>query len=154
MLDFKKVMKFYGNGETVPQGYLDYSARNGVTSPNTCAIRLSYAIWQADGRFFRDKAARRPWREWFGFPIHADELAIMLTRHEMRPRQIYLRSEIAEKTGIIFLDKLTGWNADNASGTRATGHIGIWNGKKIVDEPGGANWFERAERIYFYDYSV
>jgi hypothetical protein len=143
MLTFKALIAHYGRGQAAkkpPRGFVEWSTRQGNPEPNTCAVRLAYAIFKTDKSYFKSKKARRPWREWLGLPTKADELAVMLTRHEKKPTLVKARKEIAGKAGIIFFDKITGFGG--------SGHISLWDGTCVADD---GDYFGSSERIYFYE---
>ncbi len=149
-IDYASVVKGYKTDEA-PDGFLEFSAKQGVPHPNTCAVRLAHALFLQDETFFRDISAKSE-IEWYGLPVRADDLAIILNtklgkavRYESPDKSEGLApTEIAGKKGILFFDKLEGWDG-------GTGHISLWDGTRVLDvEDGGAGYFRRGERLYFW----
>lgn len=149
-IDYASVVKGYKTDEA-PDGFLEFSAKQGVTHPNTCAVRLAYALFLGDKEFFRDVTAKSG-IEWHGLPVRADDLAIILNtklgkavRYDSPDKSKGLApTEIAGKKGILFFDKLEGWDG-------GTGHISLWDGNRVLDVgDGGAGYFRRGERLYFW----
>lgn len=149
-IDYAAVVAGYETDQA-PEGFLEFSAKQGVPHPNTCAVRLSYALFLSDKDFFRDVAAKSG-IEWHGLPVRADDLAIILNtkigkagRYESPEKTRGLApSEILGKKGILFFDKLEGWDG-------GTGHISLWDGDRVLDvEDGGTGFFRRGERLYFW----
>jgi hypothetical protein len=149
-IDYASVAKGYET-DRAPGGFLEFSAKQGVPEPNTCAVRLAHALFLQDKNFFRDVTAKSG-IEWHGLPVRADDLAIILNkkigkavRHESPDKtRGAAPAEIAGKKGILFFDKLEGWEA-------GTGHISLWDGTRVLDvEDGGTGFFRRGERLYFW----
>lgn len=149
-IDYASVAKGYET-DRAPDGFLEFSAKQGVPGPNTCAVRLAHALFLQDKNFFRDVTAKSG-IEWHGLPVRADDLAIILNekigkaaRHESPDKtRGAAPAEIAGKKGILFFDKLEGWDG-------GTGHISLWDGTRILDvADGGADYFRRGERLYFW----
>lgn len=149
-IDYESVAKGYET-DRAPEGFLEFSANQGVTAPNTCAVRLAYALFLAEKTFFRDVTAKSG-IEWHGLPVRADDLAIILNQKIVKavryaspdPAEGLAPSEIAGKKGILFFDKLEGWDG-------GTGHISLWDGTRVVDvADGGKAYFRRGERLYFW----
>lgn len=126
-----------------PDGFLEFSRKHGVENPNTCAVRLSHALFLLDKGFFKDVKAKSG-VEWLGLVVRADDLAIVLNKKIGVTKQIKLQKDIAGKRGVVFFDKLAGWSG-------GTGHIALWDGKRITDQlDDGDDFFGRGERIYFW----
>jgi hypothetical protein len=149
-LDYDSLAPHYHPKEA-PEGFLAFSQKHGVDSPNTCAVRLSYALFLQDKTFFRDVTAKSG-IEWLGLVVRADDLAIILNgklgkakRHESPDAAAGAPPvEMIGKKGIVFFDKLAGWDG-------GTGHISLWDGRRVVDqEDGGSDFFRRGERVYFW----
>lgn len=150
-LDYDSLERHYQPKEA-PEGFLAFSQKHGVHQPNTCAVRLSYALFLQDKTFFRDVTARSG-IEWLGLVVRADDLAIILNgkvgkakRHESPDTAAGAPPvEMIGKKGIVFFDKLAGWDG-------GTGHISLWDGNRVVDqEDGGLDFFRRGERVYFWE---
>jgi hypothetical protein len=121
-----------------PQGFKEFAKAHGVDSPNTCAVRLAYALFLADKGFFKDFDAKL---EWYGLPTRADELAPLLNEKFGKATRVD-RSQISGKNvkrGIVFFDTITGFGG--------SGHISLWNGSKVVD---GGDYFDDSPRVYFW----
>ena len=110
-----------------------------MSKPNTCAVRLSYALFECDKPYFKGVGARSG-TEWYGLPTRADDMAIILNK-KIRPASLVDSiGELSSKTGIIFFDKIAGWSG-------GSGHISLWNGDKVVDD---GDYFDRSPRVYFW----
>ena len=44
-------------GVAAPKGFRDFMKKHGIGVPNTCAVRLAYALFRSDKSFFRDVRA-------------------------------------------------------------------------------------------------
>ena len=55
-VDYNTVAKNY-SAQEAPDGFLEFSKKHGVDTPNTCAVRLSYALFKADDSFFKEVKA-------------------------------------------------------------------------------------------------
>ena len=110
---------------------------------NTCAARVSYALYGADNRFFKDVTAKGgTGAEWFGLPLRASELAIILNKKIRIAERIKSAAEIScprKRQGIIFFDKIPGY--------AGTGHISLWTGLKVFDN---GDYFGKSPRVYFW----
>lgn len=149
-IDYESVAESYET-DRAPEGFLEFSEKQGVTHPNTCAVRLAHALFLSDKTFFRNVSAKSG-IEWHGLPVRADDLAIILNqkiakavRYESPdPATGLAPTELAGKKGILFFDKLEGWDG-------GTGHISLWDGTRVVDVgDGGTGYFRRGERLYFW----
>jgi len=150
-IDYDSLARHYQPKEA-PDGFLAFSQKHGVDQPNTCAVRLSYALFLQDKTFFRDVTAKSG-IEWLGLAVRADDLAIILNgklgkaiRHESPDAAAGAPPvEMVGKKGIVFFDKLAGWDG-------GTGHISLWDGSRVVDlDDGGSDFFRRGERVYFWE---
>ncbi len=134
-ITFTKVNQNYST--TAPDGFKDYAAREwGDSSPNTCAVRLAYAIWKTDRHFFRTVKANA---EWYGLPVRANELAHIFAKKLGRATHVENPTKIANRKGIIFFDTISGYSG--------SGHISLWDGSQVVD---GGDYFNRSPRVYFW----
>lgn len=122
---------------TAPAGFAVFANSHwGDPSPNTCAVRLAYAIFLTDGAFFKDVEAQA---EWYGLPVRANELAHVLTKKLGRAAPVKSAGDISSKTGIIFFDTIRGYGG--------SGHISLWDGSKVLDL---GNYFGSSPRAYFW----
>lgn len=120
-----------------PGGFTGYAASHwNDPSPNTCAVRLAYALWRTDNSFFKDVRANA---EWYGLPVRANELAHILTKKLGRGQLVGSAGGIANRTGIIFFDTIRGY--------AGSGHISLWDGSQVVD---GGDYFSVSPRVYFW----
>jgi len=55
MITYDALSKSYSSA--APQGFREFTRKYGVTSPNTCAVRLSYALFNCDNGFFKNVRA-------------------------------------------------------------------------------------------------
>ena len=110
---------------------------------HSCAARLSYAIFCVDKSFFKDVTAKGgTGAEWYGLPLRASELAIILNRKIGTAVLVKSAADISSpktKRGIIFFDSIPGY--------AGTGHISLWNGTKVLDD---GNYFGKSPRVYFW----
>jgi len=120
-----------------PEGFLEFSRQNGVEKPNTCAVRLSFALSGSVDGFFGDVDAQSG-VQWKDLPTRADDLAIILNGKIGNAKKVS-KDDLKEKHGIIFFDTIQGFPG--------SGHISLWNGQKVVD---GGDFFERSPRVYFW----
>jgi hypothetical protein len=123
-----------------PAGFREFTTKHGVSKPNTCAVRLSYALFECDKSFFKGIRARSG-TEWYGLPTRADDMAIILNKKIRPASRVDKIDELSGKTGIIFFDKITGWPG-------GSGHISLWNGSKFFAEDD--DYFGRSPRVYFW----
>lgn len=152
MVTYEQLAKEYANfnrQEKPPEGFrLHCEKRGGVANPNTCAIRLAYSLWLCDRTFFKG-VTTTPKTRWYGLPSVASELAIVLNERLGKAAQVG-RSEVQEKTGIIFFDTITGYR--RSVGAAGSGHISLWDGTVVIDmvqEP--RHYFHKSPRAYFWD---
>ena len=122
-----------------PQGFRQFAIAHG-TSPrnvNTCAVRLSYALFLSDKKFFKEVDANL---EWYGLPTKASELAIVLNE-EFGPAKKVIKSDISgnHHKGIVFFDTIPGFGG--------SGHITMWNGSSVLDD---GDYFGVSPRVYFW----
>lgn len=136
-LKYSDIAKNYSRKKP-PKGFVEFSAKNGIPEPNTCAVRLSYALFKIRKEFFKDVSAKSG-VEWHGLPTRADDLAIILNKKVKKAIRVS-NSSVLGKHGIIFFDKIKGFDG--------TGHISLWNGTAVVD---GGDYFKAADRVYFWE---
>lgn len=136
MISFATLSNNYGIA--APSGFLGFMQQHGISSPNTCAVRLSYAIFLSDSNFFADVKARSG-VEWYGLPTRANDLAIILNKKIKNAVLVTSEASISGKTGIIFFDTIVGFGG--------TGHISLWNGTAVSDN---GNYFNNSPRVYFW----
>jgi hypothetical protein len=122
-----------------PAGFKGFTAEHGEPEPNTCAVRLSYALNSAQADFFNGIAENA--LKWESLITRADHLAIHLNKKLGKATKVTKLTEIADKNGIIFFDKISGFSG--------TGHISLWNGSIVVDTPQN-NYFERSDHVWFW----
>ena len=128
-----------------PKGFIEFCATNNNPKPNTCAIRLSAALHQADRGFF-EGTKFPPGYGWK--PITAERelatraasLAKIISNKWGQGILVKEKSEIAGKHGIVFFDTITA--------SKVTGHISLWDGDKVVD---AGDYFDKSERVYFWE---
>jgi hypothetical protein len=128
-----------------PKGFVEFCATNNNPKPNTCAIRLSAALHQADGAFF-EGTKFPPGYGWK--PITAERelatraasLAKVISNKWGQGKLVKEKSEIAGKRGIVFFDTITE--------SKVTGHISLWDGAKVVD---AGDYFDKSARVYFWE---
>ena len=136
LVPFLNLLNHYST--EAPAGFRQFAAANGVASPNTCAVRLAYALHQVDKNFFKDVKAPL---EWYGLPTRASDLAVVLNR-KLFPCTRVTRPLVGGRRGIIFFDTIRGFGG--------TGHISLWDSDKVVD---GGDYFESSPRAYFWQLS-
>jgi hypothetical protein len=152
MLTYAELAKAYANfnrQDKPPAGFKLHCEKKGkVRDPNTCAVRLAYSIWLCDKTFFKDVTAKSK-TEWGGLPSVASDLAIILNQKIGKAKRVG-RSEVVEKTGIIFFDTITGYHQSSAAA--GSGHISLWDGMVVVDmELKPRHYFDKSPRAYFWD---
>ena len=134
------------NGKPVgaPDKFIEFSKKNGVPKPNTCAVRLSMAIKASRKDFFEVSklTGELIWTE-ENIPTTAAGLGHVMAQRYGKPPKIGNASEISGKKGVVFFDKLKSW-------PDGTGHISLWDGAKIADTD-GLSYFKDAERVYFWE---
>src|SRR5262245_23788775 len=121
-----------------PKGFKEFSSANGVTQPNTCAVRLGYALFSTDRAFFTDVTAKSR-TEWYGIPTRASDLAIVLNQKLGKAVKTTI-SSLQGRTGIVFFDTIPGFEG--------TGHISLWDGGKVVD---AGDYRSVSPRTYFWE---
>jgi hypothetical protein len=129
------------NSKEAPRGFCDFTKKHGIARPNTCAVRLAYALFECDKKFFKSIQAKSR-IEWFGLPTKAADLAIILNQKLGKAVLVTSEDEISgpsKKTGIIFFDTI--------AGSDVSGHISLWDGTEVVDD---GNHFSRSPRTYFW----
>ncbi|MEQ8767457.1 MAG: T6SS effector amidase Tae4 family protein [Planctomycetota bacterium] len=136
MLSYIAVAQHYEN--QAPAAFLRFMNHHGVSRPNTCAVRLAYALRSARSRFFIGVEARSG-VEWRDLPTRAADLAIILNRRLGRPTLIRGEADIQGRRGIVFFDTIVGFSG--------TGHISLWNGARVAD---GGSYFRSSPRVYFW----
>jgi hypothetical protein len=145
-LRYSEIAQYYSL--EAPKGFVEFCATNNNPKPNTCAIRLSTALHQADGGFF-EGIKFPPGYGWKpivpGVPerevaTRAANLAKIISNKWGQGKLVKDKSEIAGKHGIIFFDTITG--------SKVTGHISLWDGAKVVD---AGDYFDKSARIYFWE---
>jgi hypothetical protein len=152
MLTYARLAKEYANfnrQQKPPKGFkLHCEKKGGVRDPNTCAVRLAYSIFLCDKTFFGDVEAKSK-TEWYGLPSVASDLAIILNQKIGKAERVD-RSAVLKRTGIIFFDTITGYNASGAAA--GSGHISLWDGMVVVDMEGAPHhYFDKSPRAYFWD---
>jgi hypothetical protein len=139
--------KYKPDSNYYPPGFREYCEKAGKPDQNTCAVRLAYAIDQVKPGIFKGKVPTDTLL-WKGpdLPTKASGLAQTLPKIYGQAALVKKRADIEGKKGIVFFDTLEGW-ADG------TGHIALWDGKRITDtdSPAGLAYFDRAPRVYFWD---
>jgi hypothetical protein len=128
-----------------PKGFVEFCAAHNNPKPNTCAIRLSAALHQADNKFFEgiEFPAGYGWK-----PIgverelatRAASLAKIIGNKWGPGKLVKEKSEIAGKRGILFFDTITG--------SKVTGHVSLWDGDKVVD---AGDYFDKSARVHFWE---
>jgi hypothetical protein len=122
-LDYNSLARHYPPKEE-PDGFPAFSQKHDVDRPNTCAVRLPYALFLQDKTFFRDVTARSG-IEWLGLVVRADDLAIILNGKRDKAKR-------------------------HESPDSGTGHISLWDSSRVVDQKdGGSDFFHREECVYF-----
>jgi hypothetical protein len=152
MLTYQELAKQYANynrQSKAPMGFkLHCLKKGGVADPNTCAVRLAYAIFLCDRTFFEDVEAKSK-TEWFGLPSVASDLAIILNR-KLKKAESVGSSAVRNRTGIIFFDTIRGYESSGSAA--GSGHISLWDGTAVVDMEGNPrHYFGRSPRVYFWD---
>jgi hypothetical protein len=128
-----------------PKGFVEFCAANNNPKPNTCAIRLSAALHQADNTFFEgiefpSGYGWKPIGAGRELATRAASLAKIIGDKWGQGKLVKDKSEIAGKHGIIFFDTITG--------SKVSGHISLWNGDKVLD---AGEYFDRSARTYFWE---
>jgi hypothetical protein len=128
-----------------PKGFVEFCATNNNPKPNTCAIRLSAALHQADGSFFEGTKfpAGYGWK-----PIGVDRelatraasLAKIIGNRWGPGKLVKQKSEIGKKRGVLFFDTITD--------SKVTGHVSLWDGEKVVD---AGDYFDKSARVFFWE---
>ena len=137
MLTYQRVAANYTTDP--PKGFVQYCRAQGHDDRiNTCGVRLAYAIFLSDSRFFRDVAAKSK-TEWYGLPTRASDLAIILNR-KFRKADLVNKSAVGGRKGIVFFDTIPGF--------AGTGHISLWDGTAVVDQ---GDHFQLSPRAYFWE---
>jgi hypothetical protein len=165
--------------QTLSQGYKDEPPpgwpKNDRNYENTCAIRLSWAIFAVDASFFKAFAPRTEVEHdawWKALPIRPSELAHILSRKlrntvtlmempwgsTLDPRQDHRREESADHQAAVKTARKKIENRagaiffDKLVGYAGTGHITLWNGNRCLDIPRDVedSFFSRTPRVYFW----
>jgi hypothetical protein len=123
-----------------PKGFREFTKAHGIATPNTCAVRLAYALFLCDRELFSDVKAKSG-VEWYGLPTKAADLAIVLNNKVHTAQLISSKSSLVaqKEKGIIFFDTIVGFGG--------TGHISLWDGDEVGD---GIEFFDSSPRVYFW----
>jgi len=132
-------VKYKKKTKEVPKGFLQFTKSHGVDNPNTCATRLSFALFEVNKAFFKDVKALSG-TEWYGLPTVASDLAIVLNKKIRKAWRINKKKDISGKKGIIFFDTVPPYDV--------SGHISLWDGEKVVDN---GDYFSKSPRVYFWE---
>jgi len=128
-----------------PKGFVEFCATNNNPKPNTCAIRLSAALHQADMTFF-EGTTFPPGYGWKPIGVdrelatRAASLAKIISQKWGEGRLVKQKTEIAGKRGLLFFDTITD--------SKVTGHVSLWDGDKVLD---AGDYFEKSARIHFWE---
>jgi len=128
-----------------PKGFVEFCAANNNPKPNTCAIRLSAALYQADKHFFDgiEFPAGYGWKPIFAdreLATRAASLAKIIGNKWGAGKLVKDKSELAGKRGILFFDTITG--------SKVTGHVSLWDGEKVLD---AGDYFDKSARVHFWE---